>query len=201
MGGIFEVEEDEAEDDFLTRWEASIERRLPELAEDDFLELWEASIERRLPELAASPPGLLMNLLPFQRESLAWMQQQEIDPKFGGGILADEMGMGKTIQFGGGGILADEMGMGKTIQAISLIMARRGSAGNPAKGETVKTTLVVCPVVAMVQGQTVKTTLVVCPVVAMVQWRGEIERYCADKSLSIYTYHGPKRTQDQDQVS
>jgi len=31
----------------------------------------------------------------------------------------------------------------------------------------------------------------------MVQWRGEIERYCADKSLTIYTYHGPKRTQDQ----
>ena len=30
-------------------------------------------------------------------------------------------------------------------------MARRGPPGNPAKGETVKTTLVVCPVVAMVQ--------------------------------------------------
>ncbi|KAL1924844.1 uncharacterized protein VTP21DRAFT_4498 [Calcarisporiella thermophila] len=44
------------------------------------------------------PDGLTaINLLPFQREGLSWLQKQE-ESEFAGGILADEMGMGKTIQ-------------------------------------------------------------------------------------------------------
>mmetsp|Transcript_6794 Transcript_6794/g.6705 ORF Transcript_6794/g.6705 Transcript_6794/m.6705 type:complete len:618 (+) Transcript_6794:6371-8224(+) len=38
-----------------------------------------------------------IKLLPFQQEGLNWLMQQE-DGEYGGGILADEMGMGKTIQ-------------------------------------------------------------------------------------------------------
>ena len=37
-------------------------------------------------------------LLPYQEEGLGWMLSQENDTKYKGGILADEMGMGKTIQ-------------------------------------------------------------------------------------------------------
>ncbi|KAI8058476.1 SNF2 family N-terminal domain-containing protein [Syncephalis plumigaleata] len=43
------------------------------------------------------PAELKLKLLPFQKEGLGWMLRQEIS-KFHGGILADEMGMGKTIQ-------------------------------------------------------------------------------------------------------
>ena len=43
------------------------------------------------------PAELLLSLLPFQRESLHWMCEQE-KSGFRGGILADEMGLGKTIQ-------------------------------------------------------------------------------------------------------
>lgn len=46
---------------------------------------------------APHPEGMTINLLPFQLEGLDWLVRQE-DSKFGGGILADEMGMGKTIQ-------------------------------------------------------------------------------------------------------
>ena len=62
-----------------------------------------------------SPPSNLTNitLLPFQIEGCSWMIGQE-----------------KRC---GGGILADDMGMGKTIQSIALILKRGGS------------TLVVCP--------------------------------------------------------
>ncbi|KAJ1801145.1 DNA repair protein rad16 [Coemansia sp. RSA 2399] len=67
------------------------------------------------------PPDLKMQLLPFQREGVWWMAQQE-STMFRGGILADEMGMGKTLQ------------------TIALLLVSRG-----------KPTLVVCPTVALMQ--------------------------------------------------
>ena len=48
--------------------------------------------ERSFPE-ALPPSQLVCNLLPFQRESLFWMINQE-HSFFRGGILADEMGLG-----------------------------------------------------------------------------------------------------------
>ncbi|KAF8351074.1 SNF2 family N-terminal domain-containing protein [Amanita rubescens] len=73
------------------------------------------------PIMAPQPENMKLTLLPFQRESLTWMQKQEH------GIWH-------------GGILADEMGMGKTIQMISLIV----SDGR-------KPNLVVAPTVAIIQ--------------------------------------------------
>lgn len=43
------------------------------------------------------PDGLTLTMLPFQLEGLFWLRNQE-KTEFRGGILADEMGMGKTIQ-------------------------------------------------------------------------------------------------------
>eukprot|EP00929_Paragymnodinium_shiwhaense_P049545 TRINITY_DN24987_c0_g1_i4.p1 TRINITY_DN24987_c0_g1~~TRINITY_DN24987_c0_g1_i4.p1 ORF type:complete len:1058 (-),score=195.10 TRINITY_DN24987_c0_g1_i4:85-3258(-) len=42
--------------------------------------------------------ALTVRLLPFQAEGVAWMLSQEKDEQFRGGVLADEMGMGKTLQ-------------------------------------------------------------------------------------------------------
>jgi len=68
------------------------------------------------------PRQITVPMLPFQKEGLAWMCQQEET----------------TV---GGGVLADEMGMGKTIQAISLLLARK--LKEPC--------LVVCPMAAVPQ--------------------------------------------------
>lgn len=68
------------------------------------------------------PKDVKVSLLPFQLEGLNWMMKQE-----------------ESIYKGG--ILADEMGMGKTIQMISLLVSRPLS----------KPTLVICPTVAMMQ--------------------------------------------------
>jgi len=50
-------------------------------------------------ETRPSPPGLTATLLPFQVEGVSWMYHQEVKtPEIRGGILADEQGMGKTVQ-------------------------------------------------------------------------------------------------------
>ncbi|KAF2093983.1 hypothetical protein NA57DRAFT_47383 [Rhizodiscina lignyota] len=77
------------------------------------------------PVPAAQPASINRKLKPFQLEGLDWMMKQE-----------------KT-QYKGG-LLGDEMGMGKTIQAVSLVMS-----DFPAKDPT----LVVVPPVALMQWQ------------------------------------------------
>ncbi|KZO94925.1 hypothetical protein CALVIDRAFT_483676 [Calocera viscosa TUFC12733] len=81
----------------------------------------QATIPIIVPERAPQPASLKVTLLPFQQESLYWMRRQE-------------EGMWK------GGMLADEMGMGKTIQTIALLVHDRR-----------KPNLVVAPTVAIMQ--------------------------------------------------
>jgi DNA repair protein RAD16 len=78
-----------------------------------------------IPVATEQPPGISRNLKSFQLEGLNWMIQQE------------------KSQYKGG-LLGDEMGMGKTIQAVSLIMSDY-PAGQPC--------LVVVPPVALIQWQ------------------------------------------------
>lgn len=75
---------------------------------------------------APQPPFITRELKPFQLEGLNWMIAQEKTPWKGG-------------------LLGDEMGMGKTIQAVSLVMS-----DYPAK----KPTLIIMPPVALMQWQT-----------------------------------------------
>ncbi|RAL15677.1 DNA repair protein RAD16 [Aspergillus homomorphus CBS 101889] len=77
------------------------------------------------PIAAEQPNGISRTLKSFQLEGLNWMMQQE-QSQYKGGLLGDEMGMGKTIQ------------------AVSLIMSDY-PAGKPS--------LVVVPPVALMQWQ------------------------------------------------
>jgi DNA repair protein RAD16 len=49
------------------------------------------------PKAAQQPESITRKLKPFQLEGLNWMMQQE-KTEYRGGLLGDEMGMGKTIQ-------------------------------------------------------------------------------------------------------
>ena len=98
--------------------------------------------------LLSKPPEITgATLLPFQLEGYSWMVAQESNPATRGGILADEMGMGKTLQ------------------TIALIVSKR---------------------------DTVRPTLVVCPVAAVMQWYSEIEKFTGNL-LSIHVYHGSQK--------
>ncbi|KAI8898079.1 SNF2 family N-terminal domain-containing protein, partial [Globomyces pollinis-pini] len=89
----------------------------------DLVDVWDRLANEPLYDLSnkQTPEQLLVTLLPFQLQGLSWLQQQE-KSRFKGGILADEMGMGKTIQM------------------ISLLVSKR-----------VRRTLILCPTVAMNQ--------------------------------------------------
>jgi len=86
-------------------------------------ELQNTPIITPIPSL--QPSDISRKLKPFQLEGLYWMKEQE-KTKWKGGLLGDEMGMGKTIQ------------------AVSLLMSDY-PVGIPS--------LVVVPPVALIQWQ------------------------------------------------
>jgi len=94
---------------------------LGELWEDVDLSSYDPNQVKNQIVAAPQPDSVSVPMLPFQLEGLAWMIQQE-NGEYKGGILADEMGMGKTLQ------------------TIALFLSERASP-----------TLVISPAVALIQ--------------------------------------------------
>lgn len=154
------------------------------------------------------PPGLMATLLPFQVEGYSWMRHQEV--------------MEKDVR---GGILADEMGMGKTIQTIATILDHRPRLQHTKPGMKHPPTLSSADLQLRLDeekkwdetksswvnemellkvpkklrprdGGARAGTLVICPVIALSQWRSEIEKFTEEGTLSVCTYHGPDREKE-----
>jgi len=165
-------------------------------------------------ELRPVPKGLTANLLPFQAEGASWMYNQE-----------------KSIEDLRGGILADEMGMGKTVQTITTILDNRprlqrcvpGGKYPPCTAEERKfidieedlwkksrnewehemkmndvheSLLPKGSKKGEPEGGARSGTLVVCPLIALSQWKSEIEKFSEGNALSVCVYHGPDRVKN-----
>ncbi|KMU80725.1 hypothetical protein CISG_08789 [Coccidioides immitis RMSCC 3703] len=126
--------------------------------------MWEdlKGIPVMTPTPAPQPTGISRRLKPFQLEGLSWMGQQE-QSQWKGGLLGDEMGMGKTIQ------------------AVSLLMSDY-PVGIPS--------LVVVPPVALMQWQ---SEIKVCNPDFRPPFRPKayvsIQSY-TDGKLKVFVYHG-----------
>lgn len=142
-------------------WEEENEKWIDEHITDD------ANMDQQglLTETAEAPVELIIPLLRYQKEWLAWALKQEDSPTKGG-------------------ILADEMGMGKTLQAIALVLAKRDILQKACRfGGPCSSIYISCS----------NPTLVICPVVAVTQWVSEIDRFTTKGSTKVLVYHGANR--------
>ncbi|KAL6554095.1 hypothetical protein OROMI_019768 [Orobanche minor] len=128
-------------------------------------------------EIVEPSDDLIIPLLRYQKEWLAWSLKQE-------------------ESVARGGILADEMGMGKTLQAIALVLLKRNILRG-LYGQNLPTSSSSSPK----ELPPIKGTLVVCPLVAVMQWVSEIEKFTSKGSTKVLVYHGANRAKNHYQFA
>ena len=137
--------------------------------------------------MAECPKKLATQLLPYQRQALAWLLEKE-NPRLPSAGSDDAVQLWKCSRNGqiytnvatsfslkgqkptlaSGGILSDDMGMGKTLEMISLIVNAESNVSSKSK-----------------------TTLIIAPVGVMSNWSGQIAHHVKpDHALRVLVYHG-----------
>jgi SNF2 family DNA or RNA helicase len=94
-----------------------------------------------------------------------------------------------------GGLLADMMGLGKTLSILSLVDSSLDQAEEWTDIAPHPKLVRDCPGI-----RNVKATLLVAPLSAVANWTSQIAEHMK-KGLSYYVFHGPSRTNDLDELS
>ncbi|XP_023770523.2 DNA repair protein RAD5B isoform X1 [Lactuca sativa] len=100
----------------------------------------------------------------------------------------------KATQTAIGGILADAMGLGKTVMTISLILSRTGkeTLEIQEKKDSIKSRNNNESFSKRPKGG----TLIVCPMALLSQWKDELETHSTPNSLSVFVHYGGERSND-----
>lgn len=93
-----------------------------------------------------------------------------------------------------GGLLADVMGLGKTLEALSLIAATLDDAMDFSREKVIRDDQ------NMLLANT-KATLVVCPTSTVKNWEDQIATHIHPEKVSYYVYHGPNRERNPYKLS
>lgn len=96
-----------------------------------------------------------------------------------------------------GGILADVMGLGKTLMVLSLIVgsleqAQLFAKGRPPRRQDVNDFELV---------RNSKATLLVSPLSTVANWEEQIKAHVKSDTISFYIYHGSNRIKDVDELA
>ena len=188
--------------------------------EEDEVDPNEGTFLKRGEIQPAEPPrGLVRSLLPFQKEGLAWMMENE-KTQVKGGILADEMGMGKTIQavslvlkskearldrMRESGVMetdGDEKGAEVDLNVEDEPKAKnskRSKKGSPKSGgeehvsSATKMSATNAHDASSSSSKNKNTTLIVVPTSALVQWEDEIKLCTKENALKVFVYYNDRK--------
>ncbi|AVK76871.1 SNF2 N-incomplete domain and Helicase C-domain containing protein [Pandoravirus macleodensis] len=122
------------------------------------------------------PRGLVTTLLPHQVEAVEWMRSRERVSHPGGGVLADDMGMGKTLDCIAL-VVSTTMPLDESPGEYEVSSARSHQTRDCASD--------LCAVSS-------SATLVVAPLCLLDQWRLQIARHTGDRARTLI-YHGAGR--------
>ncbi|KAJ6160833.1 hypothetical protein N7470_004229 [Penicillium chermesinum] len=92
-----------------------------------------------------------------------------------------------------GGLLADMMGLGKTLSILSLIVSSLDQAAEWVKSPPPSGLIRRVPGI-----KNAKTTLLIVPLSTVSNWVGQIKEHLDPGVTSFYVFHGASRTQDRD---
>lgn len=116
-----------------------------------------------------------------------------------------------ALQMARGGILADAMGLGKTVMTIALLLSNSGR-GSGISDVALNKALQETAIFSADPGQYTHNknqarkatgssqrgggTLIVCPMTLLGQWKTEIETHSKLGAMSVYAHYGSSRTKD-----
>ena len=95
-----------------------------------------------------------------------------------------------------GGLLADMMGLGKTLSVLSLVLSSQAESWEWAKKPPQSDLIHNLPGI-----RNTKTTFLVAPLSAVNTWAMQVREHLAPKALSFYLFHGSGRTSDVDELA
>ncbi|KAI2794698.1 hypothetical protein POX_a01299 [Penicillium oxalicum] len=95
-----------------------------------------------------------------------------------------------------GGLLADVMGLGKTLSILSLVLSTLDDATEWARQMPDRNLVRTVPGI-----RNTRTTLLVVPLTTIANWVAQIDEHIQPSSLSYYVFHGASRKTDLEELS